>query len=215
MKRKSIRTESYKEWLEEQQKIAAEANQARAALASESARADVGYGQTAESLGQASVTDSGYAARLSERLNEQRSAAASDIAEKTASEQAESERAYLDRVTAAREKVKSALVSRHATDYASAYRYAIYNGLEKQEAKKVANEAILEVQDTDYTATSSTTRMQVLNRIISYQLGYDAAYRYALACGLNRTDAEAVARAANDVNQARTHLLQYTDFYNA
>ena len=167
-----------------------------------------GYGQTGEALAGAGLSGSGYAAYLddeNERTRKETEAAADrerregELAlERSYGEYlAKHARGQESRMTTA---VRT-LLSDNFADAEDAYRYALSIGLEDGRAETVREMSAAYGAD-GYRDASLSARIAMLNYISRSHMGYEEAYRYALALGAPEETAERIARYAESSGDA-------------
>lgn len=167
------------------------------------------YGEAAEKLGRGGMAGSGYGAYLEEAAGEiMRSA------EETAAKQAEAGArknrsdyaAYLEgereKAETLRKQVASSIGNKKIFDADTAYQYAVISGLGDSDAAATATVATAVARDEK--------KKEVTERAIRYGLGYQAAYRYAVACGLDGEAAEMIAEASEAARKEKNSASIYT-----
>ena len=153
------------------------------------------YGTRAERLGRAGLTGSGYSDYLSglaystyqgarERAGESRT----DLMRESAGDYA----GYIADLGEQNRKTLNALQTQGISDYDTAYAYAVSTGLDGDAAKMMATLVSSLGVKSKNTATVKQ-RTTILSHIIKLNLPRDAAYIYALSCGVGEDVAAAIA----------------------
>lgn len=179
-------------------------------------RALEGYGAKGEKLATMGLDEGGYSAYLSSQRELARDAALAEAREAYTEARQSDEKGYAAYLRARNSQTASLLKSLTASgisDYQTAYDYAIGMGATPDNAEMVASLAGAWSDKTEVSGSEGVMRLRVIGSIIDLELPPDAAYAYALACGLNDTTAKEVADAATEALEKRYGYKVPTYFY--
>lgn len=117
---------------------------------------------------------------------------------------------YLTQRNQATLKLANTLLNRGVRDYDTAYAYALASGADETGAEIAARLSEQLRADSD-PASLISLRVRILTRLVSLELPQDAAYNYALSCGVSEEVAEELARAASNAlnNRWGNHYVPY------
>lgn len=204
----------YSRWLREQGidpqgEAKALQNQARV----EYARELPTYGARAESLGRTGLGNSGYAGYLKGEADQRLTARMQEAgagARDTVQEGLSAYRDYLSRAGQEAEFVVTELQNQGIRAYDTAYAYSLNAGLDKDTAALTAT-LLSNMENKAKNAATVQQRATILNRMLELGLPRDAAYAYALSCGVGEDVAKELAEAVYTatVGQINNHLLYY------
>ena len=179
-------------------------------------RALEGYGAKGEKLVGLGLDEGGYSAYLSSQRAHVRDAALAEAREQYDADRLTDEKgyaAYLRSRNSQTATLFKSLTASGISDYQTAYDYAISMGATPDNAEMVAILAGEWADKTEVSGSEGVMRLRVIGSIIDLELPHDAAYAYALACGLNDSTAKEVADAATDALEKRYGYKVPTYFY--
>ena len=197
----------------------------------ENKKSDTGYGDIAESLASAGLSESGYADYLKERGNKalikdlsaaenekELSEARDDVHYREELQRLENERLEAEKKEQERlekeakeiEKLKKTVASfasaNSVVDFEILYDYAISLGLSEDDAKAVSESSVASIKEKIRTNNIEKTRKV----IISERLTKPQAYSYAISLGLSEEDAMALSEFAYKMNQDAEYIVGQT-----
>ncbi len=158
-------------------------------------RALSGYGTNAETLA-AMGGASGYAAYLNRAAAQSLAADKKEAVGLRADIDRENESGYAAYLSTLSNKLRTTVDSMRAQQirqYNDAYAYTLAAGFDNDTAHLAAN-LVEGMESKPLSATEKNIRMRLLREMIDLSLPRDAAYNYAMSCGI---DAEAAAELAD------------------
>lgn len=181
-----------------------------------SARADAispVRGSTAEILGNAGLSESGYAAFLSEQAKNVKESGLADAAENYRNSRQTSLKSYSDYLKTVAEQnavsfdsVVSAIKKKGTVEESAAYDYALGEGLSEADARLAAKTA------TEETLTA--LKKKILAVVQRDGMGREHAIAYAVGQGLPETYAEEIGDYADSWNRIYNKSDSIKEYYN-
>ena len=163
-------------------------------------RAKSEYGNKAESLAKLGLTASGYSDYLSANAYSTMQKRKAGARDKFAENEAKNRSGYtsylneiIDKEGKAYKSIVSAITSQGIMNYEEAYNYAVGAGLSEENAKLAAKTASDMVR--------RDVREKVIKTIIAQNFNKKQAKEYALALGLDESDADELASYAGEINE--------------
>ncbi len=204
---------SYSKWLKQQGVTPKDARGEIGNALSDYLRGLPTYGAKAESLGQKGLGKSGYSHLLAEEEGQKlsgRIANAKQDAREAMGEHLPTYYEYLTRMGEGAEGVVEELRTQGISTYDTAYAYSLNAGLDKDTAALTAT-LLSNMESKPKNAATVQQRATILNRMLELDLTRDAAYAYALSCGVGEEVAKELADAVYTVaaGQEKNHLLYY------
>ena len=169
-------------------------------------RAGSAYGAGGETLGRAGLGSSGYGDYLdgvayAEKIRAQESAAQKKLDIDKANREG-----YAAYLTAQAERAQSTLNAirlQKITDEDTAYEYAKTCGMGEEDARMISR-LVGEMNTGEETSTSAVRqRVTIMQYMVSMEFTRDAAYAYALSCGVGETIARQMAEATESAVEAK------------
>lgn len=177
------------------------------------------YGQEGELLGRAGLTDSGYSHSLAAQNEVALWQAPLDIEKSQEQAFGEGYAKYLEQYEGKQQKARETAFSRlrtgKYTDYGKAYAHALSLGLNEENAKSVAKEAVAYNQSAQ-SDNRAALRRSVLDKLVRYRLTAKTGYPYAIECGLSEAEARVIAEVAEEIYFARktgNYQVSFEDHY--
>lgn len=175
-------------------------------------RAGSGYGAQGEALGRAELTGSGYGDYLDGVAYAAKIRAQESAAEKRLEADKANRAGYAAYLTEQAERAQSTLNAirlQKITDESIAYEYARTCGMGDEDARTISR-LVGQMNTGEETSTSAVRqRVTIMQYMVSMEFTRDAAYAYALSCGvgerLARQMAEATESAVAAKNQNKIH----------
>jgi hypothetical protein len=173
-------------------------------------RALSGYGSRAEQLAQAGLSGSGYSDYLTGQAYATLQTArqnALDSLQENIRKNASSYASYLESQGQSTKSMLGTLQNKGITDYDTAYAYALSGGLDEASATLTAT-LISQMKNKASNSATVKQRVTILNRLVELNLPRDAAYSYAISCGVGEEIASELADAATEaLNQKNQSYL--------
>ncbi len=170
------------------------------------ARDREGYGARGERVASLGLNDSGYSAYLATAREREREAAIHEARKEYDAASRLDEKGYAAYLKGRNQTTMSLfkhLTASGITDYETAYDYARSMGASSAHAEMIATLAGEWGDKALVSSSEGIMRLRVIDSIIDLELPPDAAYSYALACGLNESVAKELADVATEALEKR------------
>lgn len=203
-KKKAPKPKSYSQWLDEQGAMPDFSSSIERAQR-EYDRQKVSYGQRGDTLSRSGLLGSGYAAYLDANAYSELQNTRRDVEKKRNLYESESKKGYADylnkeseAVDARLSKAISNIINYKAGEKEDAYLLALAAGLDEDTADLVAS-AGSSIVEYDRGTKSQTGKENIVYNALKLGIKGEKAIAYAMACGMNESDAKKVAEALNKI----------------